>query len=314
MKIPDKLNAKTNNALTNLKDKTMDGLDNFLGVISRNKKTSLVLGIFVAVIIFNACKKEIKPINKEEDQHEYNGGYNQNGQSGGQKSNDTNEIKKQIIQLETDSANKVKYIADLKKDSADKVDEIAKLEVKINSMETQISQAEAKINAMESDTIPTAAQAVRNAVLPATTTPDDVSWLFWANFGNFGQMSFTDTVKRYMFVIDDFRRDYGDPLPSNDVTLSQLYDLCKAYLALEQKLSDMKKDLCDLKKNLKNLNKNLTDLNNDLATLGAHIATESARIAKEIEEIEKQLKELREELEKLRKEANNVGIKEPKMK
>ncbi|MCL2748898.1 MAG: hypothetical protein FWE50_02365 [Alphaproteobacteria bacterium] len=76
---------------------------------------------------------------------------------------------------------------------------------------------------------------VRAAIEPALTNPDNVGPLFWNNFNHFNNQANTvpknlqDSTKTFVLVIDDFRKQFGNPLPSNNKTLSNLYDLCIEY-------------------------------------------------------------------------------------
>ena len=83
-------------------------------------------------------------------------------------------------------------------------------------LEREVAGLEAKLDS--------AAQDVRNAIVPALTEPDDIQPSFWTLFrqANQNPQSFFDTVLAIDLVIIHLHQQLGTPLPWNDSTLSIL--------------------------------------------------------------------------------------------
>ena len=277
--------------------------------IERNLKLMAVaIAIATAVV---ACKKDIPNKTQDDDPYEHNGDYNQNGQGGWQKSNDTNKLKAEIIKLEQDSANKVAQIEQLKNDSVKKVAEIQQLSDTIPVLKAKKEQyktdRENVANELRPNTNPRSVYT--NALTYECYISDQWHAMIEAYLSGEPRNNIKDSAKLYLKNIDLFKLGLGGeyevwPAMFNPVSMKKLEDTCKYFLNLDSIL--IPNITADIKKAINDKKAAEQDLIN--------IPTEIARIEKEIKEIEKELAKLREELEKLREEANNVGIKEPKMK
>ena len=89
------------------------------------------------------------------------------------------------------------------------------------------------------------ANAMRAAVQPALTQPDDVSWAYWLKFNGFSQPkeTFIDSANLHIKTIDAWRETRGNPLPNNNETLSALYTKATVYLVTVEDLLKAREEL-----------------------------------------------------------------------
>jgi hypothetical protein len=86
------------------------------------------------------------------------------------------------------------------------------------------------------------ATAVRAAVEPALTQPEDIQDGYWGVFDNANVprgTNLNDSAIHHTEAIDDIRRVYGTPIPFNDETLSALYSKCQTYILTYEELQKL---------------------------------------------------------------------------
>jgi hypothetical protein len=101
----------------------------------------------------------------------------------------------------------------------------------------------AKIEALKAQEKQQAAE-VRDAVRPALTQPDDIEEWYWEIFNRLDVPRGTnlyDSTGIHVRMVDDFRDTYGTPIPSNNETLSNLYNKSKTYIATVDELRQLQK-------------------------------------------------------------------------
>jgi hypothetical protein len=107
----------------------------------------------------------------------------------------------------------------------------------------------AKIEALKAQEKQQAAE-VRAAVHPAKYNPDNIESLFNSEFRGLSNIHFgsidgaknlPDSAQIFIYEIDQFRRSFGDPTPSNNETLTSLYNKSKTYLTTIEELNQYQK-------------------------------------------------------------------------
>ena len=90
------------------------------------------------------------------------------------------------------------------------------------------------------------AKEVREAVVPAKTIESNIESYFNMLFGvrerqNGSARNLKDSADIFVFVVEQARREAGDPLPKNNTTMTNLYDKSKTYIATIEELNQLQK-------------------------------------------------------------------------
>jgi len=86
------------------------------------------------------------------------------------------------------------------------------------------------------------AKDVRAAVKPALTEPSNLEASYWSIF-NLNNIplatNLLDSTRLHLSIIDLWYDLYGNPLPSNNETMTKLYDKCKIYIPTAEELYEL---------------------------------------------------------------------------
>jgi hypothetical protein len=84
--------------------------------------------------------------------------------------------------------------------------------------------------------------------LAALYDPKDIHSVFWSTFGvmifkDDKAKNLLDSAKIYSLVVDNLRENYGNPLPSNDESVTTLDNISKAFVGKCDELNTKKSEL-----------------------------------------------------------------------
>ncbi|MBN1324646.1 MAG: hypothetical protein JW974_00255 [Alphaproteobacteria bacterium] len=110
---------------------------------------------------------------------------------------------------------------------------------------TQIDPNKVKVDQARADSAMYANQ-VRAAVEPAKTVESDITNYFNSKFSqeavrNYNGFinNFYDSTKAFKAVVETARIELGDPLPTNETTMTNLYNKSKSYLSTVETLDSL---------------------------------------------------------------------------